>query len=568
MSTTRTHPRWLVNARKHSLRTASTLVLLLVCFLNCGAQTPAKDSTASISGRVTINGKGVSGIAVVATQSTSPIENRTVAKTTTDDDGKYQLTGFAAGQFSIMPMAKAYVVGTSGAYKSPGQKITVAEGEAITKIDFALVRGGVVTGRITDTDGRPVIGERVNVVAKDASDTPNPMAMLEGPKNLTDDRGVYRVYGLGPGSYKVSIGQAPSSTGVSVMGMGGSQYPKVFFPGVTEEAKATVIEINEGTEVSNIDIVAGKSGGGFAVTGRVVDADSGQPVPNVYVVYSSLNEANHQLGGMNFSGSQTDASGKFRLEGVHPGHYAAYTMTAGQDTSTYSDQSPFDVSDGDVSSVEIKVRRGATLSGVAVIENNFDADVAALLQKLSLFAYSNTKGGAPSYSSGKIGADGSFTFTGLAPGKVQISMTGFPSPPKGLMIIRTEVDGVDQREGIEVTAGAQITGVRLVFAYGTGSIRGEVKVEGGVLPAGLSLRVVIRSGTGDTGRVVRGVEVDARGHFLAENIPPGTYQLSLSALGPDRTPSPAFAPVTRTVNVESGQVQVVLVVNLARKATP
>jgi protocatechuate 3,4-dioxygenase beta subunit len=539
-----------------------------MCSLGGSAKTPARGS-ASISGRVTIDGKSAAGITVVATTSTSPIDNRTVAKTTTDDDGKYQLTGFSAGQFSIMPVAKAFVVASSGAYKQPGQKITVAEGEAITKIDFALVRGGVITGRITDTDGRPVIGERVSVVAKDASDTPSPMALLDGPRNMTDDRGVYRVYGLGPGSYKVSIGQAASSGGVSIMRMGGSPYPKTFYPGVHEEAKATMVEINEGTEVSNIDFVAGNSGGGFAVTGRVVDADSGQPVPNVYVVYASLNEGNQQLGGMNFTGSQTDATGKFRLEGVRPGHYAAYTMSVAQDNSSYSDKSPFEVSEGDVSGVEIKIRRGATISGVAVIENNFDAAVAGLLQTVSLLAYSTSSGGAPSFSRGQIGADGSFTFSGLAPGKVQINMTGFPTPPKGLTLMRTEINGVDQKDGIEVTAGAQITDVRLVFAYGSGSIRGEVKVEGGVLPAGLTLRVIIRSGTSDTGRIVSVVEVDARGQFLAENIPRGTYELSLSALGPDRKPSSAFAPVTRTVSVESGQVQVALIVNLApNKATP
>jgi len=569
MSTVLIPLRWLACAGRHSLCVPSALVLLVMCCLGGSAQTPARDQAASISGRVTVDGKGAGGVTVVATTSTSPIDNRTVAKTTTDDDGKYQLTGFSAGQFSIMPLAKAFVAGTSGAYTKPGQKITVTEGEAITKIDFALVRGGVVTGRITDTDGRPVIGERVSVVPRDSPDTPSPMTMFDGPRNMTDDRGVYRVYGLAPGSYKVSIGQAPSATSVSVMGLGGSQYSKSFFPGVTEEAKATIIEINEGTEVDNIDMVAVKPGAGFAVTGRVVDGDSGQPVPNVYVVYAPVNEGNQQLGGMNFTGSQSDASGKFRLEGVRPGHYAAYTMSVAQDNSSYSDQSPFEVSEGDVSGVEIKIRRGATISGVAVIENNFDAAAAALLQTVSLFAYSTTKGGAPSFSRGQIGADGSFTFAGLAPGKVQIGVTGFPTPPKGLTLMRTEMNGVDQKDGITVTAGAQITGVRLVFAFGTGSIRGEVKVEGGVLPAGLTLRVIIRSGTGEMGRIVSGAEVDARGQFLAENIPPGTYELSVSALGLDRKPAPAFVPVTRTVNVESGQVQVVLVVNLAaKKATP
>jgi len=536
--------------------------LLVLYSFGGSAQTPAKTQTASISGRVTIDGKGVAGITVAATTSNSPLDNRTVAKTTTDDDGKYQLTGLAAGKLTIMPLAKAFVVGESGAYEPPGQSITVAEGETITKIDFALVRGGVITGRITDTDGRPVIGERVNVVARNVPDTAHPGTMFDGPRNRTDDRGIYRVYGLSPGNYKVSIGQAAGAGDVAIMGMGGSQYTKTFYPGVAEEARATILEINEGTEVSNIDIVARKSGRGSSVSGRVVDADSGQPVPNVYVVHSSLNEG--QLGGMNFSGSQTDANGKFRLENVQPGHYAAYMLSTGEGTTSYSDQTPFDVSDGDVSGVEIKVHRGATVSGVAVVENNFDPAVASLLQTVSIFAFSNTKGGAPSFSRSQINSDGRFSFSGLAPGKVQFNMVGFPTPPKGLTLVRTEVDGIEQKEGIEVNAGAKITGVRLVFAYGVGSIHGEVKSEDGTLPAGLAVQVIIRSATGGA-RPFSGT-VDARGHFVVENIPPGNYELSVVTVGPDRTTS-TYVPVPRTVNVESGPVQMVLVVNFAARKT-
>jgi len=564
MFTTLLSPCWLARAKKRSLLLTSILCLLVFYSFGVSAQTPSKAPTASISGRVTIDGKGVAGVTVAATTSSSPIDNRTVAKTTTDDDGKYQLTGLAAGEFTIMPLAKAFVAGTSGAYRQPGHSITVAEGETITKIDFALVRGGVITGRITDTDGRPVIGERVNVLPRDAPDTGRAMTVFDGPRNRTDDRGIYRIYGLSPGNYKVSIGQAAAAGNVAIMGMGGSQYTKTFYPGVTEEAKATILEINEGTEVSNIDIVAGKSGRGFSVSGRVVDGDSGQPVPSVFVVHSSLNEGTQQLGGMNFSGSQTDANGKFRLENVQPGHYAAYMFATGEATTSYSDQTPFDVSDGDVSGVEIKVHRGATISGVAVVENNFDPAVASLVQTVSLFAVSNTKGGTPSLSRSQINSDGRFSFSGLAPGKVHITVVGFPIPPKGLTLLRTEVDGIEQREGIEVNAGAKITGVRLVFGYGGGSIRGEVKAEDGILPAGLPLVVIISSASG--GARHSGT-VDARGHFVVENIPPGAYEMSVMTFGPDRTNS-TYTPTPRTVNVENGPVQVVLVVNFAAKKAP
>jgi protocatechuate 3,4-dioxygenase beta subunit len=509
-------------------RVLQFLAVLSVFSVVCIAQTPAKDTSASISGRVTIGGKAAAGVPVVATVSNSFFDNKTVAKTASDEDGNYKLTGLTAGRFTVLPLAKSYLMASGGAYKEPGQSVNVAEGETIAKVDFALVRGGVVTGRITDSEGHPLIGERVNVVLKDgAPDTGSPMAILGGTRNQTDDRGVYRIYGLAPGSYKVSVGQAASGAGaVTIMGIGASPYVKTFFPGVQEEAKATILEIKEGTEIKEVDISVGKPGAGYAVSGRVIDAESSNPVPDLYIAHASVTDSSQEMGRMNFSGSKTDATGKFRLEGLRPGKYAVFTLAVGQSSGSYSEPTPFEISDGDVTGIEIKVRRGATINGVAVIENNSDPAVTGLLQTVHLYAYVEQKGlAAPSYGEGQIGADGSFHMSGLAPGKARISMGGFPNPPKGLTLVRTEVDGLDQQAGIEVTAGAQINGVRLLFAYGTGSIRGEVKIEGGSVPDGMIIQVVIRSTSGDARKFNRTAELDGRLHFLSENIPPGNYEL-------------------------------------------
>lgn len=543
------------------------LTVVLLCSALCAAQTPAKEPTASVSGHVTMGGKSAPGVTVVATFSPSFFMNKTVAKATTDEDGNYKLAGLAAGRFTIMPLAKAYVVGT-GAAKQLGQSVNVADGEAVTKIDFALVHGGVVTGRITDAEGHPLIGERVSVVLSDSKpDAGSQMGMFGSSRNQTDDRGVYRVYGLGPGSYKVSVGQAASAGAVTIMGMGGSQYVKTFYPSVQDEAKATIIEIKEATEVQNVDITVGKPSSGFSVSGRVIDGDSGQPVPNLYIGHSTVNESDQKMSGMSFTGNQTDANGKFRLEGFRPGHYAVFTMGSAQESSSYSEPVPFEISDGDVTGIEIKLRRGATISGVAVMENNSDPAVAGLLQTVSLSAYIEAKGlAAPSYGRSQIGADGSFRFIGLSPGKAHIFLQGFPAPPKGFTIVRTEVDGLDQPQGIEVTAGGETKGVRVIFAYGTGSIHGDVKMEGGSPPEGTMMSLTLRSAPGNNRRFTRQLELDARSHFAAENMPPGNYELFLRPVTADGKDAPGFEPVKQAVAVANGaDAQVTLVFDVNSK---
>ena len=549
------------------LRVLALLSSVVLSAAFCLAQTPAKEP-ASVSGHVTIGGKSAAGITVVATASTTFFDAKTVAKATTDDEGNYKLTGLAPGRLSIFPLSQAFIVKSGDGYGRPEQTVNVGEGEAATKVDFELVRGAVITGRITDADGRPVIGERVNVAVEGrAAMSAQQMAMLQGNRNQTDDRGIYRIYGLGPGSYKVSVGQAAKDGGVTVMGMGGSQYVKTFYPGVQDEAKAALVEAKEGSEARNIDIMVNKPGSGFAVSGRVVDADSGQPVPSLYIGHSSVDEEGHVLPGMNFSGSQSDANGKFRLDGVRPGRYAVYTFAVQNDNTSYSEPVPFEITNGDVSGLEVKVRRGATLSGVAVIENSADAG-PALLQTLSLYAYTEQKGGPPSFSRGQIAADGSFQFGGLAPGKVRIGLTGFPSPPKGLTLERTELDGVEQKEGIEVTAGQKLSGVRLVFAYGTGSVRGEVKVEGDRAPA--LIQVVIRSAAGDARGLNRTTSLDNRYHFVVENIPPGSYELVVQTerLKDDKSVGPVEL-LKQVVTVTNGaEVRVNLTVKLPEEGDP
>jgi protocatechuate 3,4-dioxygenase beta subunit len=550
------------------------LVLLAFSFLFAAdslAQSPQPQATpksASVSGRVTVTGKPAAGITVVAIARGSFLENRTAGKTTTDEEGNFRLGGLPAGSLNIIPVAKSLAVGPDSKTNELGQTVNVAEGEAITKVDFALFRGSVVTGKITDAQGNPIIGERVNVVRSGDVEEPSQMALLGGGRNRTDDRGIYRVYGLSPGNYKVSVGQAPGTSSISVMGRGTSQYPRTFYPNVQDETKATVLELSEAEVVANVDITLAKEGSSYSASGRVIDADSGQPVPAVYIAYSPVTDGDLQMSGMNFTGAQSDATGKFRLESVKPGRYAAYTMEAGRESTTYSDPAAFEIADADVSGLEIKVHRGATISGTAVIENNFDPAVAAVLKTVVLFAYVAPKGvTAPSFSSVKLNPDGSFQFKGLSPGKARINVQEFPTPPKGLTLVRTEVEGLVQTEGIEITSGAQIKNVRLVFAYGTGIVRGEVRLEGGALPNGVNLRLILRSPPGDNRRFSRHMEIDSRNHFTAENLPPGTYELFLQAVDDKGEPMPVFAPVLRPVTVANGaEVQATLVVNLAKKA--
>ena len=99
---------------------------------------------------------------------------------------------------------------------SVAKVITVVPGEEIKDVDFALVPGGVITGRVLTPEGRPAIAERIAVTPVAQPDQTRSTLNLPGAMLETDDRGVYRIFGLLPGRYVVSAGTAGQSVAADV----------------------------------------------------------------------------------------------------------------------------------------------------------------------------------------------------------------------------------------------------------------------------------------------------------------------------------------------------------------
>ncbi len=138
---------------------------------------------------------------------------------------------------------------------------------------------------------------------------------------------------------------------------------------------------------------------------------------------------------------------------------------------------------------------------------------------------------------------------------------------RGFSLLRIERNGVEQtREGIEIGEGEQVSGIRVVLDYGTGIVRGQVRIEGGTLPPESRLFIRLHR-TGDNGpQFFRPTEVDARGRFVIENLAAGEYQLMLMSYSSRGTGARGIPPVTQTVIVTDGiEAEVTLVVDLSKK---
>ncbi|HEU0178289.1 MAG TPA: carboxypeptidase-like regulatory domain-containing protein [Blastocatellia bacterium] len=553
---------------RHILLLISVTVLTVVA-ARAQSSPSASKATATISGRVTLDGAGAPGAQVIlkpyVSNSVIPsilgdsgVEQPPAPSAVTDAEGRYRLMDVAPGAYRVSVFAPVYMVGGEKDPLTPGKTINVAEGDDVEGVDFALTRGAIITGKVTDEKDRPVIAVPVNVYKPNIYGyrQDNSFSYSLVFRWETDDRGVYRIFGLEPGRYLVAAGSDSAGGGT------GGGYRLTYHPDAVDETKARVVEAPSGEEAANIDIKVTPYPKGYVVTGRVVDADSGEPVPGVTVVYT---------GGFSSATGRpvTNALGEFRFENVAPNSYRAIILNGvseGRGAPTFGEEIKFEVVDSDVSGLEIRTPRGATISGVVAIEGSNDPALRAKLAQVSLLVQSGSRptmfSRAPG-GNGTISPNGTFKLSNVQPGKTRI-ITGFDAP-KGLALLRAEQNGVEVKE-FDVNAGDQITGVRLVFAYGNGVIAGRVEVKGGTLAAGARINVSYRREGGiATIEPIKVIEADARGQFVIENLTQGTYKLSLNIFpfSENATKLPAVDQIV-TVTGE-GRHEVTFIVDLASK---
>src|SRR5215475_371289 len=160
----------------------STLpILLLLAAGQSGAraiaQTPQRENrprTASVSGRVTIAGKPATNAVITVVETDlkpgagdSDLRIPLQAKTRTDGDGRYLVGGLAEGRYVVNAELKAFVGADSSGKRTLTRTASLDEGEAREKIDFALIRGGVMTGKVVDDEGAPLIAKRIQLYTVD-----------------------------------------------------------------------------------------------------------------------------------------------------------------------------------------------------------------------------------------------------------------------------------------------------------------------------------------------------------------------------------------------------------------
>jgi hypothetical protein len=332
-----------------------------------GASKAQRAPAAPIKGRVVGEaGEPLAGVSVYAMPRALNSMFRSPHIVTADDDGNFEVRGLDPGLYMLNAMLPGYVsevdpvTGRPGGAYRPGDNATVR-----------LVRGGVVTGTVTDSQGEPLVA--ISVRAFRVRDLDGRTVQTPFPSSFedrTDDRGIYRIYGLQPGLYIVLVG------GSSLSGFGPataySGDAPTFYPSGTRDT-AVEVAVRAGQETSGVD-VRYRDEQGHRVTGTVEmpPAAPGDFGAGVLLTFAST--------GMVAAGTGLNAASNertFSMEGVADGDYDLQATGGGREgLSIASAPQRVSVRGADVSGLRLTLTPLASAGGTLVIEPSTDAERA------------------------------------------------------------------------------------------------------------------------------------------------------------------------------------------------
>ena len=406
----------------------------------------------------------------------------------TDARGRYLLREIPKRRIALSAGKGGYV-GRATASREARLILDLASDPSITAADFEMLPGGVITGRITDALGEPL--ELVQMELFRITHFGGRHRAQLGSA-ATDDRGVYRIFGLEPGRYILLARPGRRQ--------GELRAVPLYYPGRTEESRAEEIVVAAGAEVAGIDITLGVEPK-YRIAGKITELELEQ-LNHVYV----RAVADSSSPGAVASFAPVDKEGKFTLPSLPAG---PYSLTASERDKVLTRQR-IDLR-ANLSNLILRPGRPGLLSGRLVLgtrrapeEFRLRVTDKADLQITGAIAQ------APDYR---------FEFPGLWPGTYAIELI---SPAEAYMKKLTLATKSSERFEVTVMEGSA-TAVELEVGFGFGRISGMAKAPGGKSALPHARIAVARAGTQPI--EFRTAQADQRGRWSLPAVVPGEYRI-------------------------------------------
>lgn len=489
----------------------------------------------------------------------------------TNDDGTFAIDRLPAGRYTVGAVKDGYVAMNYGA-RRPGRGgtgIVLGDGET-RSIALRLPRGGVITGTVTDADGQPASGVFINALSYRYVAAGGERRL--GPAGLsasaTDDRGVYRLFGLPAGDYLVAaqLRSGGSTTGdlqvlsqseirralaevgaATTRAQPGSPPPftpaaptfneprrnvtlaPVFYPGTSDAGNATTITIAAGEERGGVDFQL-QYVPTAAVSG-IVSTPPGAMPPSVNIVRSG--EA--LPGVQSFRSTRTDADGRFMGGGMMPGKYTVLARSSIQAPRTGAEPgaqvslwaaTEIIVDGQDISGIGLTLQPGLTIAGRVVFEGTRPRPPDLSTLRVTAPPAQSIANLLMPLPPVQLESGGRFTVSGIVPGPYRFlrGMQGVRAPLGGWWLKSILINGREVLDA-ELDLRQSANDAVVTFSDRATELSGRVTDSPGI-PTPEHFVIVFaadRTSWFLNSRRIAGVQPDREGRYTIRNLPPGDY---------------------------------------------
>jgi hypothetical protein len=552
---------------QHPVFTARHFLILtvaLIAFQREGttslAQTPVRDprpgveaptGTSSLSGSVIDSDKNPVRRATVSIEGDMRVSQTRV----TDDEGHFAFTDLPAGRFAVTADKAGYPSMAYGA-KRPhraGAGILLSEGHATTNIVLTLARGAVMTGTVYDEHGQPLPGVAVQAWIVNVSLAGDRTVKMGSQVVESDDRGIYRLFGLPPGDYTIGTAwyfsgldaRVPTDAEIreafqAVTRLGTPQpsaaptppptkysYSRTYYPDTVDPLSARVLSLGPADVRDGIDLHLQ-----FLPTshieGTVLGTD-GSPAHQANMVLFRHN----RVGANPTTFFSAQPSGHFTTGSLPPGPYTIFAETsATQDAPRLWALQDVTLTGPEPGIVTLGLQPAMTMTGRVAFDASTLKPPDATRVVLALMPLQGTNAPMNGNERPVIDPSGTFTVAGVTPGRFTLR-ANVPNvavqPGAPVWSVASVMMGGQDVTDLPIEIGTvNPLPVTVTFTDRVSTLSGVVTAPAG--QTGSDYFVVVLPANSEywapLSRRIKSTRPDLDGHYEFVGLPPGEYGLA------------------------------------------